>query len=116
VRFPTRNSREHLRCGVATPFSHGQFAGASDKQINKRSDLGHSAAIAAVEDSNRARFGDQVRENRHQPAGLEVLTDQQLRLHDTQIVETILQMLFYAGGVNTSNALRAARDVLQQAD
>ena len=30
-----------------------------------------------------------------------------------QIVETILQMTFYAGGANTSNALRVAKEVLQ---
>jgi 4-carboxymuconolactone decarboxylase len=33
-----------------------------------------------------------------------------------RVVETILQMLFYAGGVSTSNALRAAKDVLGAAD
>jgi 4-carboxymuconolactone decarboxylase len=31
-----------------------------------------------------------------------------------QIVEVILQMLFYAGGVATSNALRVAKDIFQQ--
>jgi 4-carboxymuconolactone decarboxylase len=30
-----------------------------------------------------------------------------------QIVETILQMLFYAGGVNVSNALRSAKEILK---
>lgn len=31
-----------------------------------------------------------------------------------QIVETILQMLFYAGGVKVSNALRTAKEVFKQ--
>ena len=31
-----------------------------------------------------------------------------------QIVEVILQMLFYAGGVSTSNALRVAREVFAE--
>jgi 4-carboxymuconolactone decarboxylase len=31
-----------------------------------------------------------------------------------QIVEAILQMLFYAGGANTSNALRHAKEVFKQ--
>ena len=31
-----------------------------------------------------------------------------------QIVETILQMLFYAGGVNVSNAFRYAKEVFAQ--
>jgi 4-carboxymuconolactone decarboxylase len=31
-----------------------------------------------------------------------------------QIVETILTMLFYAGGVNVSNAFRHAKEVFQQ--
>ena len=31
-----------------------------------------------------------------------------------QIVETILQMLFYAGGVNVSNAFRHAKEVFAQ--
>lgn len=50
--------------------------------------------------------------------------DPQLRAHidaaikvgatRVQIVETILQMLFYAGGVNVSNALRSAKEVLKE--
>ena len=32
-----------------------------------------------------------------------------------QVVEVILQMLFYAGGVNTSNALRVAKEVFGEA-
>ena len=31
-----------------------------------------------------------------------------------QVVETILQMLFYAGGVKVSNALRGAKEVFKQ--
>ncbi|HTJ13026.1 MAG TPA: carboxymuconolactone decarboxylase family protein [Dinghuibacter sp.] len=31
-----------------------------------------------------------------------------------EIVETILQMLFYAGGVNVSNAFRVAKEVFKQ--
>ena len=30
-----------------------------------------------------------------------------------QVVETILQMLFYAGGVNVSNALRSAKEIFK---
>lgn len=33
-----------------------------------------------------------------------------------QVVETILQMLFYAGGAATSNALRTAAEVFQHGD
>jgi len=31
-----------------------------------------------------------------------------------QVVETILQMLFYAGGVKVSNALRGAKEIFKQ--
>ena len=31
-----------------------------------------------------------------------------------EVVETILQMLFYAGGVNVSNAFRIAKEVFYQ--
>jgi 4-carboxymuconolactone decarboxylase len=42
--------------------------------------------------------------------------DSALKLGATkvQIVETILQMLFYAGGVNVSNAFRYAKEVFNQ--
>jgi 4-carboxymuconolactone decarboxylase len=42
--------------------------------------------------------------------------DSALKLGGTkeQIVEVILQMLFYAGGASTSNALRAAKEVFKE--
>jgi 4-carboxymuconolactone decarboxylase len=42
--------------------------------------------------------------------------DSALKLGATreQVVETILTMLFYAGGVNVSNAFRHAKEVFQQ--
>jgi 4-carboxymuconolactone decarboxylase len=43
-------------------------------------------------------------------------TDAALKLGATkeQVVETVLQMLFYAGGVNVSNALRSIKEVFKQ--
>ena len=42
--------------------------------------------------------------------------DSALKLGATkeQVVETILQMLFYAGGVNVSNAFRNAKEIFKQ--
>ena len=52
----------------------------------------------------------------HADPQLKAHIDAALKLGATrqQVVETILQMLFYAGGVNVSNALRSAKDVLKQ--
>jgi 4-carboxymuconolactone decarboxylase len=51
----------------------------------------------------------------HAELQLKAHIDAALKLGATkhQIVEVILQMLFYAGGASTSNALRAAQDVFQ---